>query len=140
MVVGIELCEELCQVARANVRRLRRRRSPVEIRHVDAALADISDGTIFYMFHPFGQSTLLDVLENIKRTRDLATEKVTVIYTNAQHAEVFDGYSDFKIIHDYKRSNGQRVVIYRSGDRAAQVVAEHCDRPEQAHGNNDKSE
>jgi len=138
-VVGIELCEELCQVARANVRRMRKRRSPVEIRHVDAALADISDGTIYYMFHPFGQSTLLDVLENIKKTHDLANEKVTIIYTNAQHAEAFDRYSDFRIIHDYKRSNGQRVVIYRSGNRAPQMGAEHYGRPLHAQGDNEKS-
>jgi len=126
-VIGIEISEQLCEIARTNVNRLRKRRSPVEIRHVDAALADLSEGTIYYFFHPFGESTLLDVLENLKRTHDLATEKVTIIYMNAQHAKVFAQYPSFQIIHDYRRSNGQRVVIYRSGSREPQKVANHCD-------------
>ncbi len=113
-VVGIDISDELCEIARINADRLRKRQSPVEIRCVDAALADISDGTIYYMFHPFGQSTLIDVLRNIESTHDLSNDKVTIIYTNAQHAAVFDKHSCFRIVHDYKRSNGQRVVIYQS--------------------------
>ncbi|MFH1717486.1 MAG: class I SAM-dependent methyltransferase [Planctomycetota bacterium] len=139
-VIGIEISEQLCEIARANVRRLRKRRSPVEIRHVDAALADVGEGTIYYFFHPFGETTLLDVFENLKRTHDLATEKVTIIYINAQHAKVFDQCSCFQIIHDYKRSNGQRVVIYRSGSRVPQMVTDHCDGLKQTQEDNGKRE
>ena len=113
-VVGIEISEELCETARANVRRLRNRRSPVEIINADVTLEDLSDGTIYYMFHPFGEKTLREVLKNIETSHDLTTTKVTVIYVNAQFAHVFELFPCFQIVHDYQRANGQRVIIYRS--------------------------
>lgn len=113
-VVGIEISEQLCEIARTNARRLRNRRSPVEIKNADAAIADVSDGTIYYMFNPFGEETLCDVLKNIETSHDLTTARVTIIYMHALFAHVFDQFPCFEVVHEYQRANGHRVVIYRN--------------------------
>jgi len=113
-IIGIEISEALCDIARANGRRLRHRRSPIEIIQSDAAHADVGGGTIYYFYNPFGQETLLDVLRNIVRTHDFAKQTVTIIYMNAVATSVFEQFPDFHIVWDYRRSNGQRVIIYRS--------------------------
>lgn len=117
-VVGIEISEQLCEIARTNARRLRNRRSPVEIINADAAIADVSEGTIYYMFNPFGEETLRDVLKNIETSHDLTTAWVTIIYMHALFAHVFDQFLCFEVVHEYQRVNGHRVVIYRNRGRS----------------------
>jgi hypothetical protein len=66
--IGIELFEDLCEISRANALRLRGRRASIEVICTDAAVADLSEGTIYYMYNPFGPATLHGVLENIMRS------------------------------------------------------------------------
>jgi peptidoglycan/xylan/chitin deacetylase (PgdA/CDA1 family)/glycosyltransferase involved in cell wall biosynthesis/predicted RNA methylase len=113
-VIGIELSARLCEVARSNSRRLRGRRAPIEIRNADAARAEMSEGTIFFMFNPFGEQTLHEVLANIENSRDLADSPVTIAYMNARHTNVFHNFSWLEIVRDYRRARGQRVVIYKN--------------------------
>jgi hypothetical protein len=111
-VVGIEISQELCEIARNNARRLRNANSPIEIRNADVALTDISDGTIFFMFNPFGGKTLRHVLTNIRTRRHNGF--VRIIYMNAQFPHVLEEFPWLEIAFDYRRGRGQRVVIYRN--------------------------
>jgi predicted RNA methylase len=79
-VVGIELDPALCDIARANAARLRGRRSPVEIRCEDAALAAIGDGTIYFMYNPFGAETMREVLDKIEASLARTPRKVRIVY------------------------------------------------------------
>jgi cyclopropane fatty-acyl-phospholipid synthase-like methyltransferase len=88
--VGIELSEELAERARANVASVRGRRSPVEILAADAAFADYSDGTAFYLFNSFGPRTLAAVLERIRSTLDRDPRRVRFVYVNPFHDDVFE--------------------------------------------------
>ena len=88
--VGIELSEELAGRARANVAALRGRRSPVEILAADAAFADYSEGTAFYLFNSFGPRTLETVLERIRATLDGNPRRVRFVYVNPFHDDVFE--------------------------------------------------
>lgn len=112
-VVGIEISEHLCDIARANVSKLRNKRAPVEIINGDAAITDLSSGTIYYMNNPFGATTLRAVLKNIERSHKQITKGVTIIYMNAQFATVFDEFQWLEIVFDYRRFYHQRVIIYR---------------------------
>lgn len=112
-VVGVEISEQICETARTNICKLHNRRSPVEIIRADAATADISDGTIYYMYNPFGAETLRAFLNNIQRSYKHEIEALRIIYMNAQFAHVFDEFPWLEIAFDYKRINGQRVIIYR---------------------------
>jgi len=121
-VVGIEISEHLCDIARLNVSKLRNKRAPVEIINGDAAVTDLSSGTIYYMNNPFGATTLRAVLKNIERSHKQVTNGVTIIYMNAQFAAVFDEFPWLEIVADYRRFCRQRVTIYRDTAMRKQVV------------------
>lgn len=87
--VGIELNPGLAAVARCNAERLRGRRAPIEVRVADAVTADLGDGTIYYLFNPFGAETLRAVLANIERSLAARPRDVRFIYVNPQHADAF---------------------------------------------------
>lgn len=87
--IGIELHEDLCEIARANALRLRGRKAPIEVVCADAAVADLSEGTIYFMYNPFGAHTLRDVLENIKKSLQEFPRSVKIVYYNSVHESVF---------------------------------------------------
>lgn len=111
-VVGIELSGELCRIAEGNVKTLRKARAPIEIRNMDAALADYSDGTIFFMFNAFGEKTLREVLQSIENSHNIVDRLLTVVYVNAIYTNVINEFNWLSIKYDYKRPGGGSVIIY----------------------------
>lgn len=83
--VGIEFDGRLVASARENVSRLRGRRAEVEIRHGDAAEADYSGGTVYWMFNPFGNRTLQAVLERIHQSVLASPRSIQIVYINPVH-------------------------------------------------------
>jgi len=110
-VVGIEISEELCQIARVNAKVLRGRKADIEIWNTDAALADFNEGTIFFMFNPFGEQTVRAVLQNIEKNHDL-TKPLTIIYARPLYSNVFNEFPWLEVIYDYERVSGLRVMVY----------------------------
>jgi precorrin-6B methylase 2 len=72
---GVEMSEPLCQIARCNAMKLRGRKAPIEIVCGDAPTADLGEGTIYFMFDPFGADTIRDTLENIMKPECLMCSK-----------------------------------------------------------------
>jgi cyclopropane fatty-acyl-phospholipid synthase-like methyltransferase len=106
-VVGIDLHDTLCDIARKNAVRMRRRKTPIEIRCEDATIADLWDGTIFFMYNPFGPATLKRVLDNIGRSLERNRRMVRIVYYNPVFKE---------LSHEYKWIRpmpGLRTVIGR---------------------------
>ncbi len=89
-VVGIELDEALTQSARGNIRRMRGSRSPVEAICADAAFYDFSEGTAFYMFHPFGAATMRTVLSRIHESLQKSPRSIRLVYVNPVHEAVLE--------------------------------------------------
>lgn len=87
-VVGVELRQDLSEIARENARHLRGRVAPIEVVCADAANVDYSDGNVFFFFNPFGAPTLQAVLDCIERSLRFAPRQVTLIYYNAVHEQV----------------------------------------------------
>lgn len=112
--VGIELFEPLCQMARRNALRLRGRKSPIEILCEDAAKANLSDGTIYFMFNPFGIDTMRDVLDHIEKSLSENPRHVSIVYHNAFHETALTERSWLEKCRSFKSLQGAAVSIWRN--------------------------
>jgi SAM-dependent methyltransferase len=88
-VIGIELFHKYAVVAKKN-RTGRRQLSPVEIVEGNVADVDLCEGTVYYMFNPFGEKTLRRVLENIKKSYLSKPRGIRILYYNPAFAHVLD--------------------------------------------------
>ena len=86
--VGIDLDERLVALARANVAAMRGRRSPVDVLHGDAALADYDEGTAFYLYNSFGAATMSAVLERIHDSVVRRPRPIRIVYVNPMQNHV----------------------------------------------------
>lgn len=111
-VVGIELDGELCEAARANAWSLRGRLAPIEIRQADAALADVSQGSVFFLFNPFGERTLRTVLAHIEASRAPGRQRTVIVYANPVHDEVLQSATWLARSREYRGLGGLRVALY----------------------------
>jgi precorrin-6B methylase 2 len=116
-VVGIELDPLLVETARSNATRLRGKRTPIEIRCQDAATADYSAGTIYFLYFPFGTETMRDVLESIKRSIDENPRRVTIVYYNAMFGQVLQNVTWLKRVHELKTLTGYPISFFSSASR-----------------------
>jgi precorrin-6B methylase 2 len=86
-VIGVELSEPLCDVARRNAQRLRRRRTLITVHHSPATDFDYSSATVLFLFDPFGAATLGALLEKIGRD---PPKGLRIAYANPTHDAVFE--------------------------------------------------
>jgi len=88
-VIGIELSPAFADEARKNAAQLRHRVSSVEVRCGDAVEMDYGDGTVFFLYNPFGPGTLQAVLERIRKTVETHQRPILFMYQNPVHSSVF---------------------------------------------------
>jgi SAM-dependent methyltransferase len=112
--VGIELFEPLCNIARLNAERLRGRRSPIEIICGDATTADLSDGTIYYMFNPFGEETMRDTLENLRASLSKKPRTIKIVYCNPTCKSLFQRTSWLQKVRELSLFGGHEVILWQS--------------------------
>lgn len=114
-VIGIDIVPELCEIAESNLVSVRKRISPYEIRNEDVAVGNLTEGTIYYLFNPFGEKTLRCFLDNLKSTYpDTQNHPIRIIYFNTTHANVFEDYPWLVIENEYFTLEKGRALIYRS--------------------------
>lgn len=113
-VVGVELDPELCRIARRNAERLRRRRTPIEVRCEDASAADLADGTIYYLHNPFGAETMRDVLEGIHRSMADHPRRVRMVYHNSVHEDLVRSCVWLRPTDVFTTLRGQRVTFWEA--------------------------
>jgi SAM-dependent methyltransferase len=112
--IGIELFDSLCEVARANANRLRGRETSIEIRCEDAARANLADGTIYFMFNPFGAETMSDVLDNIEASLQENPRTITIVYHNAYLDALLEERSWLQKCYSFSTRNGAVVSFWKS--------------------------
>jgi SAM-dependent methyltransferase len=89
-VVGVEIDRELYRTAVTNYKRLRFKITPVEIINADAFDTTINNGTIYFMFNPFGDKTLLGILNNIKESTLNNPRHVRILCDHAGNMDVIN--------------------------------------------------
>jgi SAM-dependent methyltransferase len=112
--VGVELLPQLCEIARSNAAQLRGRKAPIEILCGDAAGADLSGGTIYYMYNPFGPATMSDVLASLRGTLSRAPRKIAIVYYNSNHEELFQNSGWLEKYDEFRVQSGMRVTFWRN--------------------------
>jgi len=112
--VGVELDPELCEIAQTNARHLRGRKAPIGIVCADAATADLSEGTIYYMYNPFGADTLREVVANLRRSWADHPRSLQIVYYNALHECLLASEPWLEKYREFKTLSGMLVSFWRS--------------------------
>jgi hypothetical protein len=113
-VVGIEISDDLCQVARTNASRLRGRLAPIDVVCANAVDADVSDGHVYFLYNPFGHSTLTRVLDNIERSLEVAPRRIILVYYNAVCESLFACRPWLERYHVMPTFSGVPVSLWRN--------------------------
>ncbi|NTV28675.1 MAG: hypothetical protein HGA80_01175 [Candidatus Omnitrophica bacterium] len=87
--VGVELRADLYFRARANLDRLNLV-TEVVLLNADAATVDMQEGTVFFMFNPFGYRTIIDVLARIRDSLAARPRDIRIVYINSVYADLLD--------------------------------------------------
>lgn len=106
-VVGIELSENLCSLAKENLENLRFINKK-GLKFIQGNCLDIdflTDNTVIYLFNPFDKSTLEQFLDRINT--HIQTKKIVFVYINFESSDIFTRY--FKHTHFFGRS--KRSVV-----------------------------
>jgi SAM-dependent methyltransferase len=92
-IIGVELLEELNEIARRNVARYNNERQKcfaIESLSGDARGFDFpGEPSVLYLFNPFPKHVLQEVLENLQRSLAASPREVFVIYHNMIYERVF---------------------------------------------------
>ena len=113
--IGIEISQELASIAKRNACSLRGRRTPIEIRVGDAAEADYSVGTIFWIYNPFGERTMHAVLSRVGQSLSTSPRRIQIVYVNPICEAVFRQFSWLTC------SSVRNFPFYHSGAEGAKV-------------------
>ena len=92
-VTGVELSDRLCAIARANIARfadLSGTTTPAQVIAGDATMvAPAGRQILAYFYNPFGATIMTAVRGRLEAALRDGAARVTVIYANPEHAEVF---------------------------------------------------
>jgi len=88
--IGVEIRKELVDAARINLKQARSSRAPVEIVDSDAAVFEAKEGTVFFMFNPFGKMTLEKVIKNIRQSLLANPRKIRIAYYCPAYKDLLD--------------------------------------------------
>jgi len=119
---GVEFGAGLCEVARRNIERFRRRsgtRAAFEIVHADAAQYQVRDDEdVFFLFNPFDAAVLASVMANISRSYVARPRPMLLIYRRPVHEQQVLRQTPFRKVatHDLW---GSDFSVFAAGDEHA---------------------
>ena len=87
--IGIELDKNLVDVEKQNIKNLNLE-TEIEVLHKDATTFDCKEGTVFFMFNPFGWKSMKKILENIQKSTVINPRKVSIVYLNPVYGNLLD--------------------------------------------------
>lgn len=116
-VIGVEFSTELCDIARHNLAALKQRLGRpvnVEIAEIDAAKFEIlHDQTVFYLYNPFNDVVLKQVLANLRDSLSCSARKVWLIYNTPIHREVVEKAGIFVHTVEFE-AQGNQFCVFRN--------------------------
>lgn len=126
-VIGVELSEELSDIARANLDRNRHRlkTQDVELVTSDALEYEIPDDvTVTFFNNPFTGSVFAAVMEKLVASLDRNPRRLRIVYRNPLEHEAVLATGSFELIRTWQRGSWRRrprgvaINLYDSGDAA----------------------
>lgn len=84
--VGVEYLPSLAKIADRNVTRLHGRRAPAEVWVGDACDFEYAEGTVFFLYNPFRESTMRRFIACLRRSLVTSPRQIRIIYV-APHQE-----------------------------------------------------
>jgi len=113
-VVGVELFDEPCAVARDNAARVRGRQSPVDVICADATAVDYSEATVITMFLPFGEATTRAVLQVIRDSLRTNPRNIRIGYAHPFYENVFAEASWLEKYASFRPTDATNKNFWRS--------------------------
>lgn len=89
-VIGVDLDKKMIDIAKNNLKNFTAKNSPIEILNLEATKLDPSEGTIFFLFNPFGENTLKAVIDNIKKSSIANPRRIRIVYHEPLYQSVFE--------------------------------------------------
>ena len=110
-VIGVEIRKDLADIARNNLESLKLNNTPVEIINTDVSTFDVKDGTIFFMYNPFGKETFRKVIENIKKSLVINPRRARIAYHSPACRDLLDA-QDWLVFEGEIDKTG--ILVWRS--------------------------
>ena len=88
--IGVEIRKELVDAVRMNLKKAKSNRTPIEIVDSDAAVFEAKEGTVFFMFNPFGKRTMEKVIKNIRQSLLTNPRKIRIAYYCPAYKDLLD--------------------------------------------------
>jgi hypothetical protein len=113
-VIGVEIVPYLAQLARRTLA-ASGTITPTEVIEASCTDADISKGTVYYLFNSFGKDTLLSVLRGIASSLSSNPRKISILCFNPKCVDIFDETSWLRPETESRSFVGSanRLVEYR---------------------------
>lgn len=88
--VGIEYLPSLASIARWNVTRLHGRRTPAEVWVGDACAFTYTEGTVFFLYNPFGETTMRRFVECLSQSLMTHPRRIRIVYMAPHQGHVLN--------------------------------------------------
>ena len=114
-IIGVEVRNDLANIAKHNLKNLKLKNTLVEIIDSDVAIFKIEEGTVFFMNNPFGEKILSKVIKNIKKNLAMNFKKIRIIYYNPVYKNLLDS-QDWLVSEGNvnKIPGGTPMIVWRS--------------------------
>ncbi len=89
-VIGVELDKNLADIAKLYIGKLKQNNTPIEILNMDALNFDPGEGTVFFLYNPFGYRSVNAILNKIKDSLITQPRGIRIVYANPAWRIVLD--------------------------------------------------
>lgn len=87
-VIGVEIDDDLYNIAMENARKARGKKSSIKIIHASGVDFDFRIGTIYYLFDTYGETSLSITLAKMKKSLQKHPRRFRIVYVNPVHETV----------------------------------------------------
>jgi SAM-dependent methyltransferase len=117
-VDGVEICPELVEIARRNLAKLKL--SQCRVTAADATtFTDLDRYTFIFMYNPFPECVLKDVVANIAQSVARAPRRLRLIYSNPLCESAILASGEFRRTHVYEPYPDYRICVYETSGNLA---------------------
>jgi len=84
------LDEKMLNIAKVNISKLKFNNTPIEFINIDANNFHPIEGTILFMFNPFGEKTFKTVINNLKDSLTAHPRRIRIVYHHPKCGSILD--------------------------------------------------